>query len=129
MQDEVDIVVGVLKIASKTAADCMVPWSNVFCLSTADALDERLLAVVMASGFSRIPVYEKQDPAFVRGFLLVKRLIVVDPAARRPVASLALRRPLLVAPDCPLIDLLNAFQEGRSHLAVVAKEPHQALDW
>lgn len=128
-QDEVDIVVGVLKIASKTAQDCMVPWSGVFCLSTADALDERLLATIMASGFSRIPVFEGADPSFVRGFLLTKRLIVIDPAAHRPVASLALRRPLMVAPDCPLIDLLNAFQEGRSHLALVAKEPHAALDW
>ncbi len=107
----------------------MVPWSQVFCLSTADALDERLLAVIMASGFSRIPVYEGEDPSFVKGFLLTKRLIVIDPAARRPVASLALRRPLVVAPDCGLIDLLNAFQEGRSHLALVAQEPHHALDW
>ena len=31
-QDEVDIVVGVLKIASKTVADCMVPMDKVFCL-------------------------------------------------------------------------------------------------
>jgi metal transporter CNNM len=87
-----------------------VPWERVFCLSTADALDERLLAVVMASGYSRIPVYEQDDPAHVKGFLLVKRLIVVDPAARRPVGSLALRRPLVVSPECGLIDLLNAFQ-------------------
>ena len=61
--------------------------------------------------------------------MLVKRLIVIDPAARRPVGSLALRRPLVVSPECGLIDLLNAFQEGRSHLALVAKEPHAALDW
>lgn len=43
-----------------------MPWERVFCLSTADALDERLLAVIMASGYSRIPVYEGDDPAHVK---------------------------------------------------------------
>lgn len=30
MQDEVDIVLGVLKIASKTVQDCMVPMEQVY---------------------------------------------------------------------------------------------------
>ena len=50
------------------------------------------------------------DPSFIRGFLLVKRLIVLDPASRRRVGTLSLRQPLVVSPLCPLIDLLNAFQ-------------------
>ena len=65
--------------------------------------------MIMASGYSRIPVYEGHDSAFLRGFLLVKRLIVLDPTSHRRVGSLSLRQPLVVSPQCSLIDLLNTF--------------------
>lgn len=88
-----------------------------------------MLAMIMSSGYSRIPVYQSKDPNHIRGFLLVKRLIVMDPSSRRAVGSLSLRQPIVVSPQCPLIDLLNTFQEGKSHLALVSEEPHTALNW
>ncbi len=44
-------------------------------------------------------------------------------------SSPLLRCPIAASPDCPLIDLLNAFQEGRAHLAVICDDPVAAMDW
>lgn len=43
--------------------------------------------------------------------------------------SLDLRCPIIVAPSCPVIDLLASFQKGHSHLALVSVDPHAALKW
>jgi CBS domain containing-hemolysin-like protein len=45
------------------------------------------------------------------------------------VGSVSLRQPLVVSPSFPLIDLLNTFQEGRSHLALVSHTPQHAIEW
>jgi hypothetical protein len=33
----------------------------------------------------------------------------------------------MVAPSCPLIDILSTFQMGKAHLAVVSAQPEEAL--
>ena len=47
----------------------------------------------------------------------------------RSVASVGIRCPLIVAPSCPVFDLLASFQKGHSHLALVSDDPHAALKW
>lgn len=51
-------------------------------LSTDDVLDEEMLALIMSSGYSRIPVYQGRYQGHIRGYLLVKRLIVIEPRVR-----------------------------------------------
>jgi len=125
-RDEVDIVLGVLKVATKTVKDAMVPMDKVFCLSTDDELDDKLLAIIEAVGYSRIPVYKSTMKAAIVGFILVKNLITYDvrQKPRKTVGKIPLRQPIVVSPKCPLIDILNVFQEGRSHMAIVAEDPH-----
>jgi CBS domain containing-hemolysin-like protein len=41
---------------------------------------------------------------------------------RRALSSLGLRSPIVVHPETPLMDLLNKFQVGHSHIAIVTKQ-------
>jgi metal transporter CNNM len=53
---------------------------------------------------------------------MVKKLIVLDPNERRTVRDVPLRSPLLAHPDAGLLETLNAFQQGRSHMALVTRD-------
>jgi metal transporter CNNM len=85
-----------------------------------------MLASVLASGHSRIPVFEKHKANIV-GLLLVKKLIVLDPDDRRPIRDLMLRKPILVGPNESCYSILNEFQKGRSHIALVTKDVETVL--
>lgn len=51
----------------------------------------------------------------VAGYLLVKRLIVVDPDDARDVSSLVMRRPVVFPPDGDMFELLRVFQVCHAH--------------
>lgn len=119
--DEVDIVSGVLSTAQLKAAAVMTNIGRVFSLSTDAAMDETTMGAVMGSGFSRIPVYAGADRGDLRGFLIVKRLIALDPEDARPVSSLPIVAPVVIPPDASLLETLNRFQVGHSHMAFVSQ--------
>jgi len=112
-----------------------------FLLETYDAvLNEANLATIYHQGFSRIPVYERQnsgsikkdtatlrasgipqsqhsnqakaDTTAIRGILFTKHLILVNRSDDRIVSTLPLLKPLCVSPETNLIDTINLFQSG-----------------
>ncbi|RLN58959.1 hypothetical protein BBJ28_00016460 [Nothophytophthora sp. Chile5] len=119
--DEVTIIHGALDLASKTVTEVMISMDDVYMLELDTELSPNMLASVLASGHSRIPVYEKHKSNIV-GLLLVKKLIVLDPDDRRPIRDLVLRKPILVSPTESCYSILNEFQKGRSHIALVTKD-------
>ena len=120
--DEVTIVRETLKLAHKTVFDAMTPLRDVHMLPwESTAFDEDTLAGVLGAGFSRVPVFRGGNRHNVVGTLMVKKLIVLDPNERRHVRDVPLRAPLLAHPDAGLLETLNAFQAGRSHMALVTK--------
>lgn len=121
--DEATIVAGVLKCHSKRICDAMKPMDEVYALCENDVLNENKLIEIMACGFSRIPVHSAKSRSDIRGFLLVKRLIILDPEDNRPIKTLPLRQPIVVSPTGSLLELINVFQEGRSHMAIVSPFP------
>jgi Mg2+/Co2+ transporter CorC len=54
-------VQGALDMSRKTAEAAMTPLNKVFMLSSESVLDEATLQSVLASGHSRIPVYERRN--------------------------------------------------------------------
>lgn len=81
---------------------------------------------ILGHGFSRIPVHAADGDGgahCVRGYLLVKRLIVIDPTHERRISGLHLRQPVVVGPDTSLLELLREFQRGHSHMALVVEHP------
>ncbi|PFH31577.1 CBS domain-containing protein [Besnoitia besnoiti] len=127
-RDEVLIMQGALDMACKSICDFMVPLHDVFMLECSMRLTRDLLVDILRKGHSRIPVYEARR-SNVRGVLLVKSLILIDPNAGVRIRDLmrgrAFRRlctPLFIAPSVNPYQVLNEFQEGRCHLAFVTHD-------
>lgn len=53
------------------------------------------------------------------GTLLVKSCVLLDPEDAVPVSDMTINAVPTVPHDEPLLNVLNAFQEGRSHMAIV----------
>ncbi|KAG6954717.1 hypothetical protein JG688_00012215 [Phytophthora aleatoria] len=119
--DEVTIIHGALDLSSKTVTEVMIPMSEIFMLEIDTKLNHNTMADILASGHSRIPVYETRRSNIV-GLLFVKKLIVLDPDDARPIRDLVLRKPILVSPSGSCYSMLNEFQKGRSHIALVTKD-------
>ncbi|CAM9304663.1 unnamed protein product [Chrysoparadoxa australica] len=126
LDDEVAIVHGVLKVSGSSVRSAMINIDQVFCLSIDAVLDADTMALILACGYSRILIYEGDDTRNLRGYLQVKRLIVLSPDDNRIIRSLALRLPEVVSPDESLLELLNVFQLGHTHIAMVCKNPAEA---
>lgn len=81
---------------------------------------------IVSSGYSRVPVFagSRQN---VLGALIIKMLIVLNYQDRVPIRELQLRPLPIVAASTPLYHILNQFQLGKSHMALVRKDDSTEL--
>ncbi|KAF9345575.1 hypothetical protein BGX26_002977 [Mortierella sp. AD094] len=121
--DEVTIIASVLDLKEKPVSSVMTPLEDVFTLSEDAILNEQLMEEIVSAGYSRIPIYRHDDPSNFIGMLLVKRLITYDPEDHIPVRQFTINSLPEAAPNTSCLDILNFFQEGRSHMAIVTSEP------
>lgn len=121
--DEVTIIASVLDLKEKAISTVMTPLEDVFTLSEDAILDEQLMEEIFNAGHSRIPIYRHDDSNHFIGMLLVKRLITYDPEDHIPVRQFKINSLPEAAPNTSCLDILNFFQEGRSHMAIVTSEP------
>lgn len=134
-RDTVTMAQGALGLQDKTAKDVMTPIEDVFMLPVDAKLDYETLGEVVKSGHSRIPVFQEIDvPDIsagvagktrrvkkVMGCLLVKSCILLDPEDATPLSSIPINAMPSVPFDEPLTNMLNTFQEGRSHMAIISR--------
>ncbi|KAG3157578.1 hypothetical protein PI126_g8242 [Phytophthora idaei] len=113
--DEVTIIHGALDLSSKTVTEVMIPMSEIFMLEIDTKLNHNTMADILASGHSRIPVYETRRANIV-GLLFVKKLIVLDPDDARPIRDLVLRKTILVSPSGSCYSMLNEFHPFHPHV-------------
>ncbi|KAJ4963622.1 hypothetical protein NE237_023561 [Protea cynaroides] len=125
--DETTIIAGALQLTEKTAKDAMTPISKAFSLDLDDALDLETLNMIMATGHSRVPIYTG-NPSNIIGLILVKNLLTVDPKEAVPLKKMVIRTIPRVTENMPLYDILNEFQKGHSHLAVVVKHLNETKE-
>ncbi|TKY59402.1 DUF21 domain-containing protein [Spatholobus suberectus] len=118
--DETTIIAGALELSEKTASDAMTPISETFAIDINSKLDRELMNEILEEGHSRVPVYYEQ-PTNIIGLILVKNLLTVHPKDEAPVKSVTIRRIPRVPESMPLYDILNEFQKGHSHMAVVVR--------
>ncbi|XP_076895317.1 DUF21 domain-containing protein At1g47330-like [Bidens hawaiensis] len=119
--DETTIIAGALELTEKTAKDAMTPISKAFSLDLDGTLTLDTLNEIMTKGHSRVPVYSG-DRTNIIGIILVKNLLAVDPDDAVPLRKMLLRKVPRVEDNMPLYDILNEFQKGHSHIAVVYKD-------
>ncbi|XP_023763046.1 DUF21 domain-containing protein At4g33700 isoform X3 [Lactuca sativa] len=119
--DETTIIAGALELTEKTASDAMTPISETFSVDINAKIDRDLMNIILEKGHSRVPIYYEQ-PTNIIGLVLVKNLLTIHPEDEVPVKSVAIRRIPKVADTLPLYDILNEFQKGHSHMAVVVRQ-------
>ncbi|XP_011076099.2 DUF21 domain-containing protein At5g52790-like isoform X1 [Sesamum indicum] len=118
--DETTIISGALDLTEKTAKDAMTPLSRVFSLDLNAKLDNDTMSLIISKGHSRVPIYSG-SPTNIVGLVLVKNLIKCRPEDGTPIRNLTIRRMPRFHECQPLYDILNQFQKGQSHMAVVVK--------
>ena len=114
------LIANVLRLRGKAADDVMVPRADIVAMpvdvSLSDALDQ-----IRREGHSRLPVFREQLDEVV-GMVHIKDVFayVGRPDAFR--LEDLVRKPLLVAPQVPVLDLLLQMRQSRMHLALVVDE-------
>lgn len=117
---ERSLLSNVLKLRGATAYDVMLPRADIIALPVDLTLDQAV-AAIQREGHSRYPVYQNQLDD-VLGMVHIKDIIAA--VGRQAPFSLRniLRKPLLVVPSVPVLDLLLRMREARMHMALVVDE-------
>ncbi|XP_039088334.1 metal transporter CNNM3 [Hyaena hyaena] len=116
-----DLSKGVLRC--RTVEDVLTPLEDCFMLDASAVLDFGVLASIMQSGHTRIPVYEEERSNIV-DMLYLKDLAFVDPEDCTPLSTITrfYNHPLhFVFNDTKLDAVLEEFKRGNSHLAIVQR--------
>ena len=110
----------VLQLRGTTAADVMIPRADIVALPENLTL-EQTIAAVQREGHSRYPVYAGQLDD-IQGMVHIRDVFAA--IGRNGPFSLKaiLRKPLLVVPSVPALDLLLRMREARVHMALVVDE-------
>jgi CBS domain containing-hemolysin-like protein len=111
----------VLRLRDKTAYDVMVPRADIIAMPEDLTLDQAI-RLIQREGHSRFPVYRGNLDEIV-GMVHIKDVFAAvgrDPADFSLKAIL--RKPLLVVPTVPVLDLLLQMRAQRIHMALVVDE-------
>ncbi|EGN97201.1 hypothetical protein SERLA73DRAFT_183859 [Serpula lacrymans var. lacrymans S7.3] len=130
--DTVTIIGATLDLQEKVVKQAMTPIKDVFMLSIESRLDYELLKKICMTGHSRVPVYEEVEIPVdasgriekvkkIVGILLVKQCVLLDPKDAVPLRKISLNKVPFVPNNEPLLGILDKFQEGRSHMAIVSR--------
>jgi CBS domain containing-hemolysin-like protein len=125
-----DILHRVLDLSDVYVREIMVPRHDIVSIPADATLDE-VLKTMIEQQHSRLPVWEN-TPEKIVGLLHYKDLLPVweerksDIRAGRPVRTFQVRRLMrkhVVVPETkPVMQLLEEFRHGRSHMALVVDE-------
>lgn len=110
----------VLKLRGATAYDVMLPRADIIALP-ADLSFEQALDFIKREGHSRYPVYQAQLDDVV-GMVHIKDIIAQLGRSEGFSLRSVLRKPLLVVPSVPVLDLLLRMRQERVHMALVVDE-------
>jgi metal transporter CNNM len=125
--DETTIIAGALEMTQKTARDAMTPISSTFSVDVNAKLDMQTMNLIMTKGHSRVPVYSG-NPTNIIGLILVKSLLTIRPEDDTDIRNVTIRKIPRVPEHMPLYDILNEFQKGHSHMAVVVKYSKEKIE-
>ena len=119
--DALAMMEGVLRVSETHVRDVMIPRAQMVVWERTLTL-ERLIAEVVESGHSRLPVVDEGKDNVI-GILIVKDLLahVFDPPENFDVRTLL--RPVKFVPESKRLNiLLNEFRGNRFHMAIVVDE-------
>lgn len=122
-EDEVTIISAVLDLKRKPVEEVMTPMEDVYVMSEDTVLDEKTIDQILVAGYSRIPIHQTGNPNNYVGMLLVKILITYDPEDCKRVRDFSLATLPETRPETSCLDIINFFQEGKSHMVLISEFP------
>ncbi|WP_297370007.1 hemolysin family protein [Acidocella sp.] len=114
------LIANVLRLRGSTADDVMVPRPDIIAMKMDVTLDQAV-ALLRREGHSRLPVYREALDDIVGMVHLKDVFAYTGPAAEFSVEKI-LRKPLMVAPQISVLDLLLQMRQTHTHLALVVDE-------
>ncbi|MFA5775934.1 MAG: hemolysin family protein [Ilumatobacteraceae bacterium] len=121
--EERELIESVIEFGDTVVKEIMVPSPDVISIEDNLTVTQALDSAV-AQGFSRFPVFHKQDDGIdIVGVIYVKDLVVAERAGRGDDVIADLLREVEVVPENKLVaDLMRSMQAAKIHLAMVADE-------
>ncbi|MFP4250898.1 MAG: hemolysin family protein, partial [Armatimonadota bacterium] len=111
----------VMELGERTVRDIMVPRVDIVAMPADASLDE-LVEVAVASGYSRIPVYEESID-HISGIVYVNdTLLSLSRGERDLMLAEVARSPILAPESKPLDEMLWELRQQKVHIAVVIDE-------
>jgi len=114
------LIANVLRLRGTTADDVMIPRADIIAIPV-DLTLEQVIDQIRVEGHSRLPVYREQLDEIV-GMVHIKDVFGYVGRPEQFRLESILRRPLMVAPQVPVLDLLLQMRQSRMHLALVVDE-------
>ena len=121
--EERELIESVIEFGDTVVKEIMVPSPDVISIEDNLTVTQALDSAVV-QGFSRFPVFHKQDDGIdIVGVIYVKDLVVAERTGRGDDVIADLLREVEVVPENKLVaDLMRSMQAAKIHLAMVADE-------
>ena len=114
------LIANVLRLRETTAYDVMVPRADIVAIAVDATMDE-VVALFRREGHSRLPVFREQLDEIV-GMVHIKDVFAYVGKPEAFSLEAILRRPLMVAPQVRVLDLLLQMRQSRMHMSLVVDE-------
>lgn len=128
--NEERIISGTLVLSQKKVEDIMTMIEDIFKLPITAIMDFETIALILDSGYSRIPIYVR-DKSNIQYVLFTKDLALLDPADKVPVKVLV-QNSKYISTYLPLgttlDEVLKLFKDSRGHMAFVVENEVLADD-
>ncbi|KAL3101095.1 hypothetical protein niasHS_001555 [Heterodera schachtii] len=119
--EELKIAIGAFEMNDKIVKDVMTRIDDVFMLKQDTILNAKIVAEIVRSGYTRIPIFDGSRGNVV-SLLFVKDLALLDPDDNFLVKTVCeyYQHPVRRVPDnTPLRTMLEEFKKGDYHMALV----------
>ncbi len=119
LTEEKELLKGIIKFGNISVVDIMTSRVDVTDIALKSSFQD-VINVIVASGFSRIPVYSENLDK-VKGILYIKDLL--PHLQKKTFRWQSLIRPPYYVPETKMInDLLEEFQSNKIHMAIIVDE-------
>jgi magnesium and cobalt transporter len=114
------LIANVLHLREITADDVMVPRPDIIAMRS-DVTLSQAIDQIRAEGHSRMPVFREHLDDLL-GMVHIKDVFAFTGTPETFSVEKILRKPLMVAPQISVLDLLLQMRQTRTHLALVVDE-------
>lgn len=120
-EDEKEMLEGILKFGDTTASEIMTPRVDITDIEIHSTF-EQVMDIVLSSGYSRLPVYDKTQDN-IKGLLYSRDLLpYIGETPKEFEWQKLIREPYFVPESRMIDDLLEDFRKRHIHMAIVIDE-------